>query len=78
MASMLLRSGTSSARSKVMPVIPGAQPMRASPESITTTGKYGFRACGKWRIHDVFLHLHIGEMDESSMRALALLTNAVV
>jgi len=29
----------------------------ASPESITTSGGYGFRACAKWRIYDVQLHI---------------------
>jgi hypothetical protein len=30
-----------------------------SPELIITIGRYGFRACAKWRIPDV--QLHIGE-----------------
>jgi hypothetical protein len=33
-----------------VPVIPGRAHFGASPESITTIGGYGFRACAKRRI----------------------------
>jgi hypothetical protein len=38
------------ARERKKIVIPGREHLRASPESITTIGVYGFRACAKRRI----------------------------
>ena len=38
-------------------VIPGRA--KREPGIHNHDGEYGFRACAKWRIHDV--HLHIGE-----------------